>query len=450
MDEEGNVWVAIWGSGEVRCYSAAGEQIAAVDVAAPNTTSVAFVGAALDTLLITTASEQLSEAQLARYPELRTVVHRRRRCSRPPCPAVGGYAGPGEDPAPVRAFVVNAPGEGAVEDVPDAVAAPGQVVVDIHRVGVCGTDVEFWTGEMAYLHQGHAAYPLRLGHEWSGLVSALGVGVDPAWLGRRVTGDTMLGCGHCRRCLSGHHNVCEGRVEIGIRGGFPGALAERLAVPASALIELPGDVDDTAGAMVEPGGNALRSVRAASIAPDDCVLVLGTGTMGLLAAEFARACGAEVHLMGRSPGSIEFARGLAFAGVWRRADLPQRAWDAVIDASDAVELPALALDLVEPGKRVVYLGLAGTPSLIDTRTVALKDVTAVGILAASQGLAGTVELYAAGSVDPRPLVAATVGLDRVGDVLSGWRPETATAGPKIHVDPRPSIEPAEPEGKDTV
>jgi len=91
----------------------------------------------------------------------------------------------------------------------------------------------------------------------------------------------------------------------------------------------------------------------------------------------------------------------------------------VIDASNAVELPALALDLVEPGKRVVYLGLAGTPSLIDTRTVALKDVTAVGILAASQGLAGTVEHYAAGSVDPRPLVAATVGLDRVGDVLSG-------------------------------
>lgn len=69
VDEEGNIWVALWGSAEVRCYSAAGEQIAAIDVAAPNTTSVAFVGAALDTLLITTASEQLSEAQLSRYPD---------------------------------------------------------------------------------------------------------------------------------------------------------------------------------------------------------------------------------------------------------------------------------------------------------------------------------------------------------------------------------------------
>jgi threonine dehydrogenase-like Zn-dependent dehydrogenase len=336
----------------------------------------------------------------------------------------------------MKAFVVTAPYEGVVHDVPDPVARRGQVVVDISRAGVCGTDVEFWTGEMAYLHQGHAGYPLRLGHEWCGVVSALGAGVDANWLGRRVTGDTMLGCGHCHRCLTGRHNVCEDRVEIGIRGGFPGALAEQLAVPATGLLALPDSVDDAAGAMVEPGGNALRAVRAAALSAGDRALVLGTGTMGLLAAEFARADGAEVHLMGRSAKSLEFARALGFAGVWGRADLPQLRWDAVIDASNAAELPALALDLVEPGKRVVYLGLAGSPSLVDTRTIALKDVTAVGVLAASQGLAGTIEHYAAGSVDPRPLVAATVGLDRVGDVLSGWRPGTASGGPKLHIDPR--------------
>jgi hypothetical protein len=73
---------------------------------------------------------------------------------------------------------------------------------------------------------------------------------------------------------------------------------------------------------------------------------------------------------------------------------------------------------------------------VDTRTIALKDVTVVGILAASQGLTGTIYHYADGSVDPRPLVAATVGLDRVGDVLAGWRPVTASAAPKIHIDPR--------------
>jgi threonine dehydrogenase-like Zn-dependent dehydrogenase len=336
----------------------------------------------------------------------------------------------------MRAFVVTAPREGSVQEVAEPAAQPGGVVVEIHRVGVCGTDVEFWTGEMAYLHHGHARYPMRLGHEWCGVVSAVGDGVDGSWLGRRVTGDTMIGCGRCRRCLSGHHNVCAGRVEIGIRGGCPGALAERLAVPASALLALPNEVDDTAGALVEPGGNALRSVRGAALGVGDRALVLGTGTIGLLVAEFARAEGAEVHLMGASAPGIAFARTLGFAGVWTRPDLPHLAWDAVIDASNAVALPALALELVEPGKRVVYIGLAGSPSLVDTRTLALKDVTAVGILAASHGLAGTIEHYRTGEVDPRPMVAASVALDRVGAVLDGWRPADATAGPKLHIDPR--------------
>jgi threonine dehydrogenase-like Zn-dependent dehydrogenase len=336
----------------------------------------------------------------------------------------------------LKAFVVTAPHEGAIRDVPDPVASEGTVIVDVHRTGICGTDVEFWTGDMAYLHQGHATYPMRLGHEWCGVVSAVGAGVDAGWLGRRVTGDTMIGCGHCDRCRSGRHNVCEDRVEIGIRGGAAGALAERLAVPATALFALPDSVDDAAGAMVEPGGNALRSVRAAALEVRDRVLVLGNGTLGLLVAAFARADGAEVHLMGRSRATLDFAATLGFAGVWEREALPQLAWDAIIDASNAAELPALALDLVEPGRRVVYVGLAGQPSLIDTRTMALKDVTAVGILAASQGLTGTIEHYAAGYVDPRPLIAATVGLDRAGDVLAGWRPATASAGPKMHIDPR--------------
>jgi threonine dehydrogenase-like Zn-dependent dehydrogenase len=336
----------------------------------------------------------------------------------------------------VRAYVVTAPNSGAVQEVAAPMAEPGQVVVDVHRVGVCGTDVEFFTGEMAYLHQGHAQYPIRLGHEWCGVVTAVADDVDPAWLGRRVTGDTMIGCGHCTRCSSGRHNVCEKRFEIGIRGGFPGALAEQLAVPVTALLELPAAVDDSAGAMVEPGGNALRSVQAAGLAPADQALVLGTGAIGLLVAEFARALGAEVHLIGRSERSLDFARTLGFAGVWTADTVPALPWDAVVDASNAAALPALALELVEPGKRIVYVGLSGTPSLIDTRTLALKDVTAVGILAASHGLAGTVEHYAAGDVDPRPLVAATVGLDRAGDVLAGWRPDDAGPGPKLHIDPR--------------
>jgi threonine dehydrogenase-like Zn-dependent dehydrogenase len=188
--------------------------------------------------------------------------------------------------------------------------------------------------------------------------------------------------------------------------------------------------------LVEPGANALRSVRAAALAEGDRVLILGAGAIGLLSALFAMAQGAEVHMMGRSQRSLDFARTLGFHGVWARGDLPALPFDAVIDASNDTTLPALALDLVEPGKTVVYIGLSGTPSSIDTRTIALKDVTVVGILGGSAGLAEAIERYASGSVDARPLVAATVGLDEVGEVLGGWRPAGSAPGPKMHVDPR--------------
>src|SRR5215831_19327135 len=311
----------------------------------------------------------------------------------------------------MRAFVVTAPGEAGVQEADAPVAQPGEVVVDVERAGVCGTDVEFFTGEMAYLHDGHARFPVRLGHEWAGTVTAAGDGVDPAWVGRRVTGDTMLGCGACRRCRGGYQHVCESRQEVGIRGGRPGALAEQLAVPVTALHALPG-----------PVGAALG--------------VLGAGTIGLLVAMFARAAGAEVHVMGRSARSLDFARTLGFDGVWAAGELPGLPFDGVIDASNAPALPARALDLVEPGKRVVYVGLAGSPSLVDTRALVLKDVTAVGVLSASPSLAATIGLYASGVVVPRPLIAATVGLDGVAAVLAGDRPAGAGPGPKIQVDPR--------------
>jgi threonine dehydrogenase-like Zn-dependent dehydrogenase len=336
----------------------------------------------------------------------------------------------------VRAFVITGPGRAEVQDVAAPEARAGEVVVDVERAGVCGTDVEFFTGDMSYLHTGQAAYPMRIGHEWAGTVSATGAGVDPAWLGRRVTGDTMLGCGHCHRCLGGRQHVCADRYEIGVRNGWPGALAERLPVPVTALQVLPGSMDAALGALVEPGGNALRAVRGAALAPGDRLLVLGPGTIGLLVAQIAAAQGAEVHLLGRDRASLDFAASIGFDRVWTRETLPELPWDAVVDASNAASLPALAADLVEPARRVVYIGLSGRPSPLDTRILVLKDVTAVGVLSASGGLAGTVELYASGAVDPRPLIAATVGLDEAGAVLAGeHRPEWGNA-PKIHVDPR--------------
>ncbi|MET8145347.1 alcohol dehydrogenase catalytic domain-containing protein [Sphaerisporangium sp. NPDC005288] len=336
----------------------------------------------------------------------------------------------------MRAFVVTGPGASAVRDVAPPEPRPGEVVVEVERAGVCGTDMEFLTGHMSYLHNGQARYPVRIGHEWCGVVRVLGDGVEPSWLGRRVTGDTMLGCGRCDRCASGRRHVCADRYEVGIRNGWPGALAERLPVPVTALHPLPDGMDPALGALAEPGGNALRAVRGAALEPGERLLVMGPGTIGLLAAQIAAAQGAEVHLLGLAAPSLDFARSLGFAHVWTRETLPRLRFDAVIDASGAPALPALAVDLVEPGRRVVFIGLSSGPSLVDSRAVALKDVTAVGVLSGFGGMAETIELYASGAVDPRPLVAATVPLEEVSGVLAGHRPPGWAPAPKVHVDPR--------------
>ena len=201
----------------------------------------------------------------------------------------------------MRALVITGPGSARVEEVEAPVAGPGQVVVDVRRAGICGTDVELFTGQLAYFAQGKTGFPLRPGHEWCGVVSALGAGVDPGWLGVRVTGDTMLGCGHCPRCQAGNGHVCADRREVGIMG-WAGALAEQVVVPASSLYRLPDAIDDRAGALVEPGGNALAGRVGRPAGPGQRILVCGPGTIGLLTTAFATAAGAEVHILALDRG----------------------------------------------------------------------------------------------------------------------------------------------------
>lgn len=335
----------------------------------------------------------------------------------------------------MRAFVIDGPGSGAVQEVETPVAARGEVVVDVERVGLCGTDLEFFAGTMPYLRTGEARYPIRIGHEWCGLVTAVGAGVDPAWIGRVVTGDTMLGCGSCERCTDGRQHLCADRVEVGVKGGWPGALAEQVKTRAVSLHVLPDTLDLTLGALVEPGANALRAYEAASLQTGDRLLVAGVGTIGMFVAMFARADGVEVHLVGRRPASLAFARSLGFERVTTLDEVPRLAFDAIVDASNGVDLPAAVLDLAEPGRRVVYIGLAPRPSLIDSRIIAMKDLSVVGVLGGSSGLESTVGWIGSGRIDPRPLVAATISLDDVGAVLGGARDPGWGAAPKVHVDP---------------
>ena len=210
-------------------------------------------------------------------------------------------------------------------------------------------------------------------------------------------------------------------------------------MPVTSLHPLPDAVDDVAGALVEPGGNALRAVRAPGPHRATGCWCSGRARSGLRGVVRA-GLGAEVHVVGRSERSRTFARAMGRTTVWDPAAIPALPWDAVVDATNDPAAPALAVDLVEPGRRVVLVGLAGSASLVDTRTVALKDVTVVGILGGSAGLDGAIERYASGDVDPCPLVGATIALEdlagALADAVDGRRPAGAGPGPKLHIDPR--------------
>jgi 2-desacetyl-2-hydroxyethyl bacteriochlorophyllide A dehydrogenase len=333
----------------------------------------------------------------------------------------------------MRALIIDATKSASVRRVAVPVPGPRQVVVDVHRAGVCGTDVELFTRELPYFEQGKSMFPLCPGHEWCGRVSAIGAEVDPRWIGERVTGDTMLGCGRCQRCASGRHHVCADRSEIGITG-WAGALAEKLLVPVGSLYRLPAVVDDRAGALVEPGGNAWRAVAAAHAGPGRRLLIWGPGSIGLLAAAFARATGADVHVAGLDARREELAKSFGAGRYWTTANPPSGTYDAVIDCTGDETVPALALRFVEPGGRIVCIGIPRKPSLIDSRQLALNDLTVVGILGASAGLAPAIGRYADGSVKPGPLAQVVVGLDRAAEALGGEL--DPGAGTKIHIDPR--------------
>jgi threonine dehydrogenase-like Zn-dependent dehydrogenase len=333
----------------------------------------------------------------------------------------------------MRALVITGPLSASVLEVEDPVPGAGQVVVDVRRAGICGTDVELFTGELAYFGQGKTRFPVRPGHEWCGVVSAVGASVPFSWLGVRVTGDTMLGCGRCARCRAGAWHVCADRYEVGIMGGWPGALAERVLVPVSSLHRLPAELDDLCGALVEPGGNAWRAAAAALSGPGRRILVCGPGTIGLLATAFAAAAGASVHVLAVDGFRRALAASFGATGYWTAADPPHMTYDAVVDCTDDHRVPALALTLVEPGGRVVFIGVSGAPSLLDSRDLVLGDLTAVGILGASAGLGPAISHYADGRVDPSGLVSVTVGLSQAADALAG-RVSVGT-GTKIHIDP---------------
>lgn len=342
----------------------------------------------------------------------------------------------------MRAFVITGPNQASVQEVDPPEPGPGQAVIEVARVGVCGTDAEFFRGTQPYLASGGARYPLRIGHEWCGTVTRVGSGTDASLVGRRVTGDTMLGCQHCALCRSGRQHVCPRRSEVGVLNGWHGALADELLMPVTALHELPDTMTDGLGALVEPASLSLRCVETAGLVAGDRLLVWGLGAVGLLAVGFAAAAGIEVHGVGRSPGSLSLATQLGATRVFTAADgrlVSQSApgpatprYRAAIAASPVAAVPGWCLDQLEPGGRLVLVGISGQPSPLEARDLIVGDVTVSGLLSGSPVFSRAIDLLAGGRVAADSLIGEVVELEDLAAALGGKRGSSGQ-GPKLQV-----------------
>ncbi|WP_027151477.1 zinc-dependent alcohol dehydrogenase family protein [Mesorhizobium sp. WSM2561] len=189
----------------------------------------------------------------------------------------------------MRAVRLEGVGSIVLRDVNKPVAGPDDLLVRIEACGVCGTDRHLFHGEFP------CTPPVTLGHEFSGIVEAIGTAVSGFSVGDRVTGDPNIACGRCPHCHAGRTNLCHNLVAIGIRrdGGF----AEYVVLPHKQAFLLPNDLKPTHGAFCEPLGCCLHGLDLAQVRPGSSVAVLGGGVIGLLTVQLARLAGATTIIL---------------------------------------------------------------------------------------------------------------------------------------------------------
>jgi 2-desacetyl-2-hydroxyethyl bacteriochlorophyllide A dehydrogenase len=190
---------------------------------------------------------------------------------------------------------------------------PGQVQIQVSHCGLCGTDLHIFHGKMDH----RVTFPQVLGHEMSGVVAAVGSGVENYRAGDRVTVMPLDPCGDCPACRAGHSHICQRLKFIGIDA--PGALQTLWTIPAHALHRLPASLSFEQGALVEPVAVACHDVRLAGVQAGEYVVVQGGGPIGVLVALVAKAAGGSVMITEINPFRIQLARELGIDVVDPRA-----------------------------------------------------------------------------------------------------------------------------------
>ncbi|HMB74901.1 MAG TPA: alcohol dehydrogenase catalytic domain-containing protein [Kiloniellaceae bacterium] len=280
----------------------------------------------------------------------------------------------------MKALVYTATEQSAFRDEPAPAPAPGEALVALEAVGICGSDMHAWHG-----HDPRRVPPLILGHEACGILLEGGA---PAGLeaGARVVLNPLISCGRCSYCREGRANLCPSRALIGM--ARPGAFAERIAIPADNLIPVPAGLAPAKAALTEPCATAWHALALAARAgwralPECRALVIGGGSVGLLGGLILQAWGTrEVMLAETNPlrRATAATAGLeTFDPIGEPARLEAAAFELVLDAVGSTATRATAISSVRPGGVIAHVGLQNGGGAFDARRLTLSEVTFIGV-----------------------------------------------------------------------
>ncbi len=279
----------------------------------------------------------------------------------------------------MNTITLEEPGRFSLSDTPEPPPpAEGEAQVRIHRVGICGTDIHAYGGTMPYF-----TYPVIPGHELGVEVVATGTGVSHVQAGDRCSVEPYLNCGHCHMCQAGRTNACPELKVLGIH--TDGGMRELIIVPASKL-HPSGELSYEHLALVETLGIGCHAVQRAGLSEGENVLVVGAGPIGLTVMAFARLAGAQVYAMDINAGRLGFChremqvKGTILAEEGEPAgelremlggSLPT----VVFDATGYGPSMEASLHLVNPGGRLIYVGVWNGSVGVDDPEMHRKELT---------------------------------------------------------------------------
>jgi threonine dehydrogenase-like Zn-dependent dehydrogenase len=286
--------------------------------------------------------------------------------------------------------------------------AEGEVLISVGAVGICGSELSGFLG-----HNSLRVPPLIMGHECAGqVVQATGgtfATAEAATVGDRVTFNPLVVCGACDRCLDGQSNLCRRRQLVGAHR--PGAFAQFVAVPARQCYPLPESLSLVAGSLAEPLACSIRAVALTGVKPEERLLILGAGPIGLCALAAARAQGVEqIVVSDVVPQRLEMARHWGASDVINAREQDVVAFvqerypggvDCVIDAVGATPVRTQAIRAVVPGGRVVLIGLHDEESVLPANYLIRQEITVTGSFAyTDDNFTQAIDLLVRGVVQP--------------------------------------------------